>query len=813
MDGYAGHRISAARLVHDLGRKSRVARAGVRALYRAAREPRRGGIGAWRQSFERTCGAGVDRALAAARHLAGDYGLPPDGLEPDALLCGLHTYYALLVKMLLGQVLARAYGLPSPAERLLGAGGETRHGEEIERFGRGEIWQQVGLGEGLDDEVHSWYVHAPCAELDEFLPRLAAKLAPYQVSTSQPAGESGDLFKPLYLDLFPRRLRHGLGEYYTPDWLVDHVLDRVGYSGEPGRRLLDPACGSGSFLLAAIARMRRAARDRGPNETDPGQLCRQILSSVVGFEKSPLAALAARAGCLMAVADLLPHAGPVTAPVLRRDSILDATEGGEAGPLAPGGFDYVVGNPPWVAWDNMPEDYRRATRPLWERYGLFSLSANAGRHGGAKKDLAMLLLYAAADRYLADGGQLAMVLSQTLFQTEQAGDGFRRFRLGPEGSPLRVGRVDDMAALRPFADAANRTGVILLRKGEPTRYPVPYVVWKRGPVAEECLAEPIDPERPGSPWFVRPPGLTAPLARLFGPSDYEARLGANTGGANGVYWLKVIERTPDGVLVANLAGRGKRSVEPVECTIEPDLVYLLLRWGDVRRYRAVPGAHVLLPQDLARRTGLEPGAMARRYPRTLAYLKRFEPLLTRRAAYRRYQGGRPFWSMYNVGPYTVAPHKVVWRRMDRQLSAAVLEELDDPLLGRRAPVPQETCVLVAVEESDEAHYLCALLNSAIVNFLVRSHSVDGGKGFGTPGMLSRLKLRRFRPEDPIHAELAASSRRAHAAAVAEDAVEGEIAGVQRRIDELAERLWGLSPGEAASDKLRLAPNGLFGRRY
>jgi len=636
--------------VDDFGRKSEVARTGMRALYDAAREAGPEAIAPWRHSFERTCGAGVDRALAAARHVAGDYGVPPDGLRPDALLCGLHTYFALLVKMLLGQALGRAHGLPSPAERLLGSGGKARLRQEVERFERGEFWGQLGLGKALADEVHSWYAHAPCADLDDFLLRLAAKLAAEQepvrkgvrlltsrgsdpFSDAPPAGASGDLFKPLYLDLFPRRLRHGLGEYYTPDWLVEHVLDRVGYSGEPGRRLLDPACGSGSFLLAAIARMRRrAVRDGWPNETEPGQLCRQILGSVVGFEKSPLAALAARAGCLIAVADLLPYAGPVTVPVLRRDSILDEKgtwfvlperpEGcfaqNKPGPFFVRDFDYVVGNPPWVAWDNMPDDYRRATRPLWERYGLFSLSANAGRHGGAKKDLAMLLLYAAADRYLADGGQLAMVLSQTLLQTEQAGDGFRRFRLGPDGTPLEVRRVDDMVALRPFADATNRTSVILLRKGEPTKYPVPYVVWKPGLIAEECLAEPIDPQRPGSPWFVRPPGLTAPLNRLFGPSDYEARLGANSGGANGVYWLNVLKRTPDGLLVANLAGQGKRSVEPVEYTIEPDLVYPLLRWGDVRRYRAAPGAHVLLPQDLARRTGLDPATMARRYPRTLA---------------------------------------------------------------------------------------------------------------------------------------------------------------------------------------------------
>jgi adenine-specific DNA-methyltransferase len=135
--------------------------------------------------------------------------------------------------------------------------------------------------------------------------------------------------------------------------------------------------------------------------------------------------------------------------------------------------------------------------------------------------------------------------------------------------------------------------------------------------------------------------------------------------------------------------------------------------------------------------------------------------------------------MYNVGPYTIAPIKVVWRRMDRRINAAVVEEVDDPWLGRRPVIPQETCVLVACGSADEAHYICAVLNSAIVNERILACSVRGGKGFGTPGMLDFVPLCRFRPDDPRHVELAALSRMAHA-----DAVER----IEPRIDRLAAEL-------------------------
>ena len=74
------------------------------------------------------------------------------------------------------------------------------------------------------------------------------------------AAGGGDLLKPLYESLFPRAVRHALGEYYTPHWLAEHVLDQVGYHGQADARLLDPTCGSGTFLLAALRRWRQSSR-------------------------------------------------------------------------------------------------------------------------------------------------------------------------------------------------------------------------------------------------------------------------------------------------------------------------------------------------------------------------------------------------------------------------------------------------------------------------------------------------------------------------------------------------------------------------
>ncbi len=861
-------------LLADFGARAAMTRQSVRTLLDALAAGDRSALQPWRRWLDRWIGQAVDKLPPCLAPMAQRYGVAAQTGESLTLLFALQTYYATLVALL-----AEQFG----------------HGRTDE-----DMTGERRIDEGMTDHPFSWPRSSRWKSVGRLIERLREALADYRPT---PAGDDGgntggntggnndgdndgdndgtsdgdcDLFKPLYQNLFPRALRHRLGEYYTPDWLAAHVLDQVGYTGEPGCRLLDPACGSGTFLLMALRRVKsgewrvksgegrvesgewrvesgewRGERGEGKGKRDQAtengrsemvnresdiELGRYVscpsplstlhsplstasgLPPLVGFDINPLAVMTARANCLIALANVLPEHDRVEVHISLRDSIF---ESGEADAADFREFDFVVGNPPWIAWDNLPPDYRRATKPLWERYGLFSLSGNEARHGGGKKDLSMLMLYAAADRYLKPGGRLGLVITQTVFQSQGAGDGFRRFRLGADGPPLGVLRVDDMTALRPFDGAANWTSTIALQKGVATAYPVPYFVWSKrreadrgkrdgkeaecGRVSEACSACPIDPAKPTSPWQIEKRGQNYFSAKEGekNSSDpfYTAHLGANSGGANGVYWVDVLGRQDGGALVRNATAKCKRRVETVEQVIEPELLYPLLRWGDVQRYAAVPRGHILLVQDPVTRTGIDEAVMRKRFPRTLEYLERFRDVLVSRAAYRRYQQRGPFYSMYNVGPYTIAPVRVVWRRMDRQINAAVVETAErggDGDCEPRPAVPQETCVLAACDSVDEAHYVCAVLNSAAIDELAASHGVRGGKSFGTPGMFARLPIARYRPDDPRHVELSALSRRAHAVSLAfalenarrkaSQAKTSPVAELQRRMDELVAAL-------------------------
>jgi hypothetical protein len=415
-------------------------------------------------------------------------------------------------------------------------------------------------------------------------------------------------------------------------------------------------------------------------------------------------------------------------------------------PLFKGKFDFIAGNPPWINWESLAGEYRNVTKKLWGKYGLFSLSGHEARLGGGKKDFAMLFAYAGADSYLSERGRLGFVITQTVFKSRGAGDGFRRFRLG-SSAPLKVLGVDDMSELKPFEGAANRTATVVLEKGQPTTYPVPYHLWRRaadrrsvsgsrdgavsvagsspGQKARDTessvaatipydadlsqalaqttrlalAAEPIEPGKPTSPWLTAPAGAIVAARKAGGKSAYRGWEGSNTGGLNGAYWVRIAGKRPDGLLmVENLGDIGKIKVPVGKHPLEPDLIYPLLRGRDVERWRAVPSAYIILAQDPDSRSGVPESVMKERLPNTFRYFRRFEDKLRRRSGFRKYFDPKadPLWTMYNVGPYTLSPRKVVWREQAAEFTAAAAGAVN--VAGQRKPVvPDHKLMLVDLE--------------------------------------------------------------------------------------------------------------------
>jgi hypothetical protein len=244
------------------------------------------------------------------------------------------------------------------------------------------------------------------------------------------------------------------------------------------------------------------------------------------------------------------------------------------------------------------------------------------------------------------------------------------------------------------------------------------------------------------------------------------------------------------LVISNITEGMKRQVENVQAAIEPDLLYPLLRGRDVGRWQAQPSAYILMAQDPQKRRGYDEDWLSVKYPKTYSYLKYFEAALRSRSGYRRYfSESDPFYSMFDVGDYTFAPYKVVWGRIAAEIAAAVVSIVP----GEKPPIPQETVSMVAFDNLEEAHYLCAIMNSAPFNFAAQSYSQKGGKSFGTPSILENIFVPRYDPTNPTHRQLAALSQQAHEATAAGDAA--RVREIEAEIDRLAAQLWGLTEAE------------------
>jgi hypothetical protein len=244
-------------------------------------------------------------------------------------------------------------------------------------------------------------------------------------------------------------------------------------------------------------------------------------------------------------------------------------------------------------------------------------------------------------------------------------------------------------------------------------------------------------------------------------------------------------------VVRNLTEGAKVKVDEVTEPIEPDLLYPLLRGRDVQRWKAEPSALIIMPRlDQTPERVIPVSEMQKWFPKTYGYLKRFEEILRKRAdamvkgALAR---AEPFYFYGAVGTYTFAPWKVVWTRL-AQIEASVVSLQDG-----KPVVPQETVTLVDCSSAEEAHYICALVNSSPFQFAAVSYSQEGGKSMGSMHVLENIRIPHFDPQDAVHRRLAELSQAAHQAAGREDAA--ELARIEAEIDRQAAQLWGLTHEE------------------
>jgi hypothetical protein len=261
----------------------------------------------WRRLFGQAAGVETERLASYLANQSRQHG-EHYGRDIPAYLFALHTYIALVAKIV------AAMALPNAAQEI--GDGATPLRQRVQALESGRLFSDAGITNMLTGDFFSWYADdASWPSMETAFGALLGRLRGVSFDLTHKRLESiRDLFKGIYEVFVPPALRHALGEIYTPDWLAAHALDEMGWS--PENQLLDPTCGTGTFILEAIKRRLIVARGNGQRPA-----ASHVLRGIYGMDLNPLAVLAAKASIVVVLASRFIPDQPITLPVYLADAI------------------------------------------------------------------------------------------------------------------------------------------------------------------------------------------------------------------------------------------------------------------------------------------------------------------------------------------------------------------------------------------------------------------------------------------------------------------------------------------------------------
>jgi hypothetical protein len=369
---------------------------------------------------------------------------------------------------------------------------------------------------------------------------------------------------------------------------------------------------------------------------------------------------------------------------------------------ARGGFDVIVGNPPWVRLHRIPPADRETLR---RRFRVFRVGgwesgatrARAGRGFAGQVDVAALFVERAL-RLLRPGAVFSLLLPVKLWQSLAAG-GVRRLL----AEDARVAELEDFTDAPSAFDAAAYPSLLVAER------------WRGADdtLAGEILAGaqhrscgqmrwrlprrqlPFD-DSPGSPWLVAPPEVRAAFDRLraAGVPLGESAAGRPHLGVKCGFNLAFIVRRgvvdrDDIVAIAAANGRPGH--------IESAMLRPVLRGEAIRPWRsAVPDESIVWTHGPAGRP------LDRLPPLANRWLTPWRRQLSARSDAR----GSRWWSLFRVDAARSDRPRVVWADLGRAPRAIVVNAHDEV-------VPLNSCYALLCRDDEDALALAAILNSPV----------------------------------------------------------------------------------------------------
>ncbi len=315
----------------------------------------------------------------------------------------IHTYLSIFSKMLAFNVLE---------------GGQWMPQLQIEQVITGQYFVSKNIQNFVEDDFFNWVAKTQHLNaLNDVFRTIAQQLALYDFDNVQE-----DILKGVYQELIDLKTRHSLGEYYTPDWLCEKIVQDCALKADS--TVLDPSCGSGSFLLAAV---------RGLKKRFPDLTADALLQQVCGIDIHPLSVQIAKTNLLLAIGKDIQHLKrPVTMQIFLANTLYFFHKK----------FDFVLGNPPWLTYADVKNvEYQLRLREIAAQYCVMPKKIADFPH----LEIAAIFLAYCASNFLRSGGKIAFVLPRAFMSAghhEQTRNG--------QAQGFQLSEIWDLADVTPL---------------------------------------------------------------------------------------------------------------------------------------------------------------------------------------------------------------------------------------------------------------------------------------------------------------------------------------------------------------------------
>jgi hypothetical protein len=481
-----------------------------------------------------------------------------------------------------------------------------------------------------------------------------------------------------------------IGDIFTPLEWAEFAINRfkLRQEAEAGKSFFDPTCGDGSFLRV-LSPLSNVARNFFGIE-----LNRKHFESLISYVKS--------CGSDFRVENFQ-CADFILSDYKRK-------------------FDFLVGNPPWLNFADLPESLKEAYKKIFVKYGIVS-DAKSLLLGSSRVDLSTLVVAKSMFENLKPNGVAVFYLPLSIFTNDGANKNFRSYKI--LNRDFSVEEIIDFSEKKVFANIATKYCLAKFQMDKVQEFPIPYYRFKSGQF-EKFNAAPIFQKND-------PLSIQSTPQSNFTETDLKLninaipRQGINTCGANNIMILEPIAHS-GGIRYRNGLGH--------ETELESKFIRALIVNDNFKEDLNDPLKFVLIPHDEGSGKPVSEEYL-KQFPKTYQYLQRYrETLKNRKGTLIQAQIKKGAWfSLLGVGPYTFLKHKVVWR--------AYGQKTFNPKLFTDTPeikwVPNQALqCYVAFENGTEASQTLTKLKNPLIEKYLLSQNAGGSPNWAQPGRMKKL---------------------------------------------------------------------------